>query len=203
MKYIIVLLLPILCFSQKETNYLELLDKNNIDPTLFIDKEVNTIITDSIRNLSYEQFYFNENFNYNFYILRETNYKFLNNSIDKYCINTSKDNRIENIDLFFTNPFTIDFYKQIIDLYGVPSVIKKIKSRKKIKTENDVYATIDSYEIEYQECEINENPTLILWNYKNKEILLYEDKESTSYYMNGKKVILSKYKLTFRNASAH
>ncbi|WP_281989849.1 hypothetical protein [Aquimarina aggregata] len=182
MKYTVLLLFFIsaIGFSQ-----------NNIDPLSFFNREVNTIVTDSIDTRFFDDYY----------VVRKTGLTFLNKALDRHYISFKKNNKINRVDLYFKTPYTLEFYKEMIKLYGEPLYIKKLKTEKIIDSEEDQGFTAISYKTEYKDCKLNENPEKILWDYKGKYILLIGSTNniSGSYTMNGEEIILTDYKLTFRN----
>ncbi|WP_157766158.1 hypothetical protein [Aquimarina aggregata] len=92
MKYIIVLLLPILCFSQKEVNYLELLGKPIASINMSINKELEIPISD--------------------YYKAKGSFQFLNIAHDSLQIITDKKGKILEFSFTLDKTFSQEFYNE-------------------------------------------------------------------------------------------
>lgn len=114
-----------------------------------------------------------ENSNERYYLLKDIEYSFLSESSNIVVLTTNLKGVIESISTDFLKVIDLFFYNELVEEYGPPDYILRIKNV--VKKENEIHeGGIESISTsgKLEECSFEDNPMFIQWHKPNLKIVL-------------------------------
>lgn len=114
-----------------------------------------------------------KNSNQQHYILKGAHYSFSSEPINLAVLTTNLNDEILSISTDFNKIIDLNLYNELLEEYGSPDYILKIKNV--LKKENEVFeygTTSISTSGKLEECSFEDNPIFIQWHKPNFKIVL-------------------------------